>query len=36
MHVPLGGVRGSGYGPREQGRGAAESYTKVVTVYEAA
>jgi len=33
VHVPFGGVKGSGFGPHEQGRGAIEFYTDVVTVY---
>jgi len=33
-HVPFGGSKGSGYGPREQGRAALEFYTETVTVYE--
>lgn len=32
-HVPFGGSKGSGYGPREQGRAAREFYTETVTVY---
>ena len=32
-HVPFGGRRGSSYGPREQGRNAAEFYTTVKTAY---
>ncbi len=32
-HVPFGGTRGSSYGPREQGRSAAEFYTQVKTSY---
>ncbi|MCK0196241.1 aldehyde dehydrogenase family protein [Ancylobacter sp. 6x-1] len=32
-HVPFGGIRGSSYGPREQGRNAAEFYTQVKTAY---
>src|SRR6478609_3047155 len=32
-HVPFGGRKGSSYGPREQGRYAAESYTTVKTAY---
>jgi aldehyde dehydrogenase (NAD+) len=32
-HVPFGGRKGSSYGPREQGRYAAEFYTVVKTVY---
>ena len=34
VHVPFGGVKGSGFGPHEQGRAAREFYTEVVTVYE--
>ncbi len=34
VHVPFGGVKGSGYGPHEQGRAALEFYTDLVTVYE--
>ncbi len=34
-HVPFGGRKGSSYGPREQGRYAAEFYTTVKTVYVA-
>jgi acyl-CoA reductase-like NAD-dependent aldehyde dehydrogenase len=34
VHVPFGGVKGSGWGPHEQGRAAIEFYTEVVTVYE--
>jgi acyl-CoA reductase-like NAD-dependent aldehyde dehydrogenase len=34
VHVPFGGIKGSGYGPHEQGRAALEFYTEVVTVYE--
>jgi aldehyde dehydrogenase (NAD+) len=34
FHVPFGGVKGSGYGPHEQGRAALEFYTEVVTVYQ--
>ena len=34
VHVPFGGVKGSGYGPHEQGRSAREFYTEVVTVYQ--
>ncbi|WFU05523.1 aldehyde dehydrogenase family protein (plasmid) [Rhizobium sp. CB3171] len=33
FHVPFGGRKGSSYGPREQGRYAAEFYTSVKTVY---
>ncbi|MEO5738877.1 MAG: aldehyde dehydrogenase family protein, partial [Variovorax sp.] len=33
FHVPFGGRRGSSYGPREQGRYAAEFYTSVKTGY---
>ncbi len=32
-HVPFGGRGDSSYGPREQGRGAAEFYTTVKTAY---
>ncbi len=32
-HVPFGGSKASGYGPREQGRAAREFYTESVTVY---
>jgi acyl-CoA reductase-like NAD-dependent aldehyde dehydrogenase len=32
-HVPFGGRKGSSYGPREQGRYAAEFYTVVKTTY---
>ncbi|WP_114968670.1 aldehyde dehydrogenase family protein [Rhodoferax ferrireducens] len=32
-HVPFGGRKGSSYGPREQGRYAAEFYTMVKTAY---
>jgi aldehyde dehydrogenase (NAD+) len=32
-HVPFGGRKGSSYGPREQGRYAAEFYTSVKTAY---
>ncbi len=34
-HVPFGGRKGSSYGPREQGRYAAEFYTTVKTAYTA-
>ncbi|MDM0038308.1 aldehyde dehydrogenase family protein [Variovorax sp. J22G21] len=33
FHVPFGGRKGSSYGPREQGRYAAEFYTSVKTGY---
>jgi len=33
FHVPFGGRKGSSYGPREQGRYAAEFYTLVKTSY---
>jgi len=36
FHVPFGGRKGSSYGPREQGRYAAEFYTVVKTAYTAA
>jgi len=32
-HAPFGGRKGSSYGPREQGRYAAEFYTTVKTAY---
>ena len=32
-HVPFGGRKGSSYGPREQGRYAADFYTTVKTAY---
>ncbi|TMJ39718.1 MAG: aldehyde dehydrogenase family protein, partial [Alphaproteobacteria bacterium] len=32
-HVPFGGRKGSSYGPREQGRHAAEFYTASKTAY---
>jgi aldehyde dehydrogenase (NAD+) len=34
VHVPFGGVKGSGFGPHEQGRAAIEFYTETVTVYQ--
>jgi aldehyde dehydrogenase (NAD+) len=34
VHVPFGGIKGSGYGPHEQGRAALEFYTDLLTVYE--
>ena len=34
-HVPFGGRKGSSYGPREQGRYAAEFFTVVKTAYTA-
>jgi alpha-ketoglutaric semialdehyde dehydrogenase len=34
VHVPFGGIKGSGFGPHEQGRAALEFYTDLVTVYE--
>ena len=33
VHVPFGGLAGSGYGPHEQGRAALEFYTQSKTVY---
>jgi aldehyde dehydrogenase (NAD+) len=36
FHVPFGGAKGSSYGPKEQGRYAAEFYTTVKTAYTAA
>ena len=32
-HVPFGGRKASSYGPREQGRYAAEFFTTVKTAY---
>ncbi len=34
VHVPFGGLKGSGFGPHEQGRAARDFYTESVTVYE--
>jgi aldehyde dehydrogenase (NAD+) len=34
VHVPFGGIKGSGFGPHEQGPAAAEFYTEVITVYQ--
>jgi aldehyde dehydrogenase (NAD+) len=34
IHVPFGGIKGSGWGPHEQGRAAIEFYTELVTVYQ--
>ena len=34
VHVPFGGIKGSGFGPHEQGRAALEFYTEIVTVYQ--
>jgi aldehyde dehydrogenase (NAD+) len=33
VHVPFGGIKGSGFGPHEQGRAALEFYTDTVTIY---
>src|SRR4051812_42960620 len=33
VHVPFGGIKGSGFGPHEQGRAAIEFYPEIVTVY---
>ncbi len=33
FHVPFGGSKGSSFGPREQGRSAAEFFTTVKTAY---
>lgn len=33
IHVPFGGIKGSGWGPHEQGRAAIEFYTDMITVY---
>ena len=34
VHVPFGGLKGSSFGPHEQGRAALEFYTESVTVYQ--
>ncbi|HEX2303502.1 MAG TPA: aldehyde dehydrogenase family protein [Gaiella sp.] len=34
VHVPFGGIKGSGFGPHEQGRAAFEFFTEAVTVYQ--
>ena len=34
IHVPFGGLKGSGFGPHEQGRAALEFFTETVTVYQ--
>jgi aldehyde dehydrogenase (NAD+) len=34
VHVPCGGIKGSGWGPLVQGRAAIEFYTEAVTVYQ--
>jgi acyl-CoA reductase-like NAD-dependent aldehyde dehydrogenase len=34
VHVPFGGLKGSAWGPHEQGRAAIEFYTETVTVYQ--
>jgi acyl-CoA reductase-like NAD-dependent aldehyde dehydrogenase len=34
VHVPFGGIKGSGFGPHEQGRAALQFYTDEITVYE--
>jgi acyl-CoA reductase-like NAD-dependent aldehyde dehydrogenase len=34
VHVPFGGIKGSGWGPHEQGRAAIEFFTEIVTVYQ--
>jgi alpha-ketoglutaric semialdehyde dehydrogenase len=34
VHVPFGGLKGSGWGPHEQGRAALEFYTELVTIYQ--
>jgi len=34
VHVPFGGIKGSAFGPHEQGRAARDFYTESVTVYE--
>lgn len=32
-HVPFGGAKGSGYGPKEQGQAAKDFFTHTTTVY---
>ena len=34
VHVPFGGLKGSAWGPHEQGRAAIDFYTESVTVYQ--
>jgi alpha-ketoglutaric semialdehyde dehydrogenase len=34
VHVPFGGLKGSGFGPHEQGRASLEFFTDTVTVYQ--
>ena len=34
VHVPFGGLKGSAFGPHEQGRAALDFYTESVTVYQ--
>jgi aldehyde dehydrogenase (NAD+) len=34
VHVPFGGLKGSAWGPHEQGRAAMDFYTESVTVYQ--
>ena len=34
VYVPFGGIKGSGWGPHEQGRAAIEFYTETVTIYQ--
>jgi hypothetical protein len=34
VHVPFGGLKGSGFGPQEQGPLGARVHNEVVTVYE--
>jgi acyl-CoA reductase-like NAD-dependent aldehyde dehydrogenase len=34
VDVPFGGIKGSGWGPREQRRAAIEFHTDLVTVYQ--
>jgi aldehyde dehydrogenase (NAD+) len=36
FHVPFGGTKGSSYGPKEQGRYAADFYTQIKIAYTAA
>jgi aldehyde dehydrogenase (NAD+) len=36
FHVPFGGAKGSSYGPKEQGKYAADFYTQIKIAYTAA
>jgi aldehyde dehydrogenase (NAD+) len=33
VHVPFGGIKGSGFGPHEQGEAALDFFSDTVTVY---